>query len=77
MVFMWVVPSHLNRSSETLAQNSFPWSVMRSMGVPNLQIQWLKKVADTVAAFFVAQSHQLDILGEGVCGAEKELLSVL
>jgi hypothetical protein len=47
------------------------------MGVPNLQIQWLKKVADTVAAFFVGQSHQLDILGESVCGAEKELLSVL
>ncbi len=27
--------------------------------------------------FFVGQSHQLDILGEGVCGAVKELLSVL
>ncbi len=66
MFFRCKVLSHLNKSSEMPAQNSLPWSMMRSMGIPKQQIQWLKMAEETVAASHVWQGHELDIFGEGV-----------
>ncbi len=74
----WLVPNLLNKSSLSFVQNSLPWSVMRSKGIPKRQNHLEKMVSATVLAsllgrgtnltYFVRASvmHQINFLPQSI-----------
>ena len=69
----------LNRPFVSLAQNSFPWSVMISSGTPNRQIHLSKMAVATGKDSFLGMAtiSALSVLREGISHAEDILYAGL